>query len=325
MGNPAARVTVDTHVCTLSDGPKPHVGGMIIGPGVANVSIGGVGMLAADLADMCMCVSPAPNFIMEGSFTVYIGGRPAATQLGKTAHGGTIMTGMPTVKIGGPYVVANSLRTITIDSDGNILFGKGIVINPDPANLNFKFQALAALIILDQTPSGNAALNAIAASGKKVEIGMYNGSAGPNNGTNTPAPDGSGNSKIGWDPANHQLGPTPTNDNMRPGSTVILGHELIHATHNATGTNGSGPPNDGQSNVSEERNTVGLPAGNYNNPGHPENGTPLPDTTGQPYTENKIRNELGQQGYVSPQTGQAPPPRPSYYPSNPDGTAGGRF
>ncbi|WP_310586522.1 M91 family zinc metallopeptidase [Runella sp.] len=323
MGQPAARVTVDTHVCTLSDGPKPHVGGMITGPGAATVNIGGPGMLAADLADMCVCVSPAPNFIMEGSFTVLIGGRPAATQFRKTAHGGTIMTGLPTVNIGGPFVSASSLRAITIDSAGNIHFGKGIVINPDPANPNFKFQALAALIMLDQTASGNAALNAIESKGKTVTVQMYNGSAGPNNGTNTPS--ANGNSVIGWDPNSHQLGPTPTNDNMKPGSTVILGHELVHATHNATGTNGSGPPNDDISNVNEERNTVGLPADTYKNPGHPENGTALPDTTGQPYTENKMRDELGQQGYVSPQTGQAPPPRPSYWPSNPDGTGGGRF
>ncbi len=37
----AARIT-DMHFCPMSEGPKPHVGGPIVGPGVPSVIIGGL-------------------------------------------------------------------------------------------------------------------------------------------------------------------------------------------------------------------------------------------------------------------------------------------
>ena len=89
------------HVCPMvTPGlpPIPHVGGPITGPGVPNVLIGG--MPAAVLGDMCTCVGP-PDAIIKGSATVMISGRPAARMGDSTAHGGTIVLGMPTVMIGG--------------------------------------------------------------------------------------------------------------------------------------------------------------------------------------------------------------------------------
>ncbi|MFD2934930.1 PAAR domain-containing protein [Spirosoma flavum] len=97
---PAARLT-DMHVCPmLTPGlpPIPHVGGPIIGPGSPNVLIGG--LPAAKLGDMCVCVGP-PDTIIKGSATVLIGGMPAARMGDTTAHGGSIVLGMPTVIIGG--------------------------------------------------------------------------------------------------------------------------------------------------------------------------------------------------------------------------------
>lgn len=97
---PAARLT-DMHVCPmLTPGlpPIPHVGGPVIGPGAPNVLIG---MLpAARSTDMCVCVGP-PDSIVKGSATVLIGSMPAARMGDSTAHGGTIVLGMPTVMIGG--------------------------------------------------------------------------------------------------------------------------------------------------------------------------------------------------------------------------------
>ncbi|MFN8345203.1 MAG: PAAR domain-containing protein [Spirosomataceae bacterium] len=92
----AARVT-DMHVCPLAD-PKPHVGGPIIGPGVANVLIGG--LPAAVVGDQAVCVGP-PDSIIKGSSNVLIGNKPAARMGDTTAHGGTIPAGCPTVMIGG--------------------------------------------------------------------------------------------------------------------------------------------------------------------------------------------------------------------------------
>jgi uncharacterized Zn-binding protein involved in type VI secretion len=49
---------------------------------------------------MAVCVGP-PDAIAQGSATVLIGGVPAARMGDATAHGGTIVLGMPTVMIGG--------------------------------------------------------------------------------------------------------------------------------------------------------------------------------------------------------------------------------
>ncbi len=94
---PAARVT-DMHVCPMFNGPVPHVGGVILPPGVVTVLIGG--MPAATISDMAVCVGP-PDTIIKGSATVMIGSKPAARMGDSTAHGGTIVTGCMTVIIGG--------------------------------------------------------------------------------------------------------------------------------------------------------------------------------------------------------------------------------
>ena len=100
MGTPAARLT-DMHTCPmLTPGlsPIPHVGGPIIGPGIPTVLIGN--LPAAVLGDMLVCVGP-PDTIVKGSATVLIGGKPAVRMGDTTAHGGSIVLGLPTVLIGG--------------------------------------------------------------------------------------------------------------------------------------------------------------------------------------------------------------------------------
>ncbi|MGJ8744936.1 PAAR domain-containing protein [Polaribacter sp.] len=96
MGAPAARIT-DMHVCPMTTGPVPHVGGPILPAGEPTVLIGG--MPAARVGDMATCVGP-PDSIVLGSTTVLIGGMPAARMGDSTAHGGTIVAGEPTVLIG---------------------------------------------------------------------------------------------------------------------------------------------------------------------------------------------------------------------------------
>ena len=99
MPQPAARVS-DMHVCpmvTPAVPPVPHVGGPILPPGYPTVLIGG--LPAARVGDMAVCVGP-PDVIVMGAFTVLIGGQPAARMGDMTAHGGTIVLGLPTVLIG---------------------------------------------------------------------------------------------------------------------------------------------------------------------------------------------------------------------------------
>lgn len=97
MGKPAARIT-DMHICPMVTGIIPHVGGPILPPGAPTVLIGG--LPAARVGDMAVCVGP-PDTILVGSGTVMIGGMPAARMGDSTAHGGTIVMGLPTVLIGG--------------------------------------------------------------------------------------------------------------------------------------------------------------------------------------------------------------------------------
>lgn len=92
---PAARLG-DPHVCPMSDGPKPHVGGPIA-LGCFTVMVGG--QPAARVGDMAVCVGP-PDAIAMGSTGVLIGGMPAARMGDTTVHGGKIVVGFPTVMIG---------------------------------------------------------------------------------------------------------------------------------------------------------------------------------------------------------------------------------
>ena len=99
---PAAARLTDFHQCPMSipavPAPIPHVGGPIAGPGAPTVLIGG--LPAAKVGDLAVCVGP-PDAIVKGSMTVQVMGMPAARMGDKTAHGGTIMMGFPTVQIGG--------------------------------------------------------------------------------------------------------------------------------------------------------------------------------------------------------------------------------
>jgi uncharacterized Zn-binding protein involved in type VI secretion len=93
---PAVRVG-DAHVCPMSDGPKPHVGGPVLGPGAPTVLIGD--RPAARVGEICTCVGP-PDQIAVGSATVLAGDRPLARVGDTTAHGGQVVSGCPTVLVG---------------------------------------------------------------------------------------------------------------------------------------------------------------------------------------------------------------------------------
>ena len=91
---PAARVT----------DPTGHPG-LIAGPGVVNVLIGG--LPAAVLGDQHACTMPPaagphpPTPIATGSFTVLIAGRPAGRVGDVSGCGAPIVSGCFTVMIGG--------------------------------------------------------------------------------------------------------------------------------------------------------------------------------------------------------------------------------
>ncbi len=94
----AAAKLGDMHVCPMVTGTVPHVGGPISSTSAATVLI--AGSPAATVGDMLTCSGP-PDTIIVGSSSVLIAGKPAARMGDSTAHGGTIVTGAPTVMIGG--------------------------------------------------------------------------------------------------------------------------------------------------------------------------------------------------------------------------------
>lgn len=90
---PAARLT----------DPSGHPG-IITGPGVPNVLIGG--LPAAVVGDMHACAFPPPTVhpptpLAKGSLTVLIGGRPAVRMGDLAGCGAPVVFGLPTVEIGG--------------------------------------------------------------------------------------------------------------------------------------------------------------------------------------------------------------------------------
>ncbi|HBH7051523.1 TPA: PAAR domain-containing protein [Morganella morganii] len=95
---PAAR-SGDMHLCPAQTPPVPvpHVGGPVL-PAPATVLIGG--LPAATLGQLCLCIG-VPDSIITGSMTVLINNKPAARLGDSTTHGGTVITGLPSVLIGG--------------------------------------------------------------------------------------------------------------------------------------------------------------------------------------------------------------------------------
>lgn len=85
----AARIT-DNHSC-------PVHGGGPTSQGETTVIIGG--QPAAREGDQLVCPA-APDVIQKGEPTVIIGGQPAARLGDPTVHGGKLVRGCPTVRIG---------------------------------------------------------------------------------------------------------------------------------------------------------------------------------------------------------------------------------
>ncbi|MEE8526283.1 MAG: PAAR domain-containing protein [Thermoanaerobaculia bacterium] len=82
--------------------PSVH-GGVVTGPGIPTVLVGG--MPAAVMGDVHTCAIPPPAHVpvtpfTAGSPTVLIGGRPALRVGDPAGCGATVAVGMPTVLIG---------------------------------------------------------------------------------------------------------------------------------------------------------------------------------------------------------------------------------
>ena len=298
IGNqPAARIG-DMHACPMVNGVVPHVGGPFI-LGSFTVLVGG--MPLSRVTDSLICVGP-PDTLIKGAPNVMVG------MAGAMGFGGIMkglcMAGLSIVQrtlsaaAAFPYTVLNADGTYTTQFNANISIH---------GTLNFQTRALEALHTLQNTRTGHAIFDGVAKSGHHVTIEQTNDDNGycqAQDPAGVRDPSKGSDSTVQWNP-DHNTVDAAAGDS--PGSTVILGHEMVHAYHNATGTNAndpwySYPGQAGSSALGEERATVG------------ESGVQVLDPSGNPVavtdygssvpTENSLRDDLGI------------PRRNSYYPSN---------
>ena len=96
MGRPVARLT-DMHSCPLVDGPKPHVGGPIIGNCYPMVLAGDLPV--ATTGSLAQCNGPTDT-VVQGSPLVLVNSKPLSRMGDATTHGGVITVGLPSVLVG---------------------------------------------------------------------------------------------------------------------------------------------------------------------------------------------------------------------------------
>ncbi|HEY1377536.1 MAG TPA: M91 family zinc metallopeptidase [Gemmataceae bacterium] len=280
---------------------------------------------------------PAPVPIAVGSPTVFIGGLPAARWVPSTDTAGCgVFLGLPALAAarttligdGGGAVAPLPVRMVQYGNQWVMRIGNSINVFGDPAYQGRVAEAYQRLNQL--SPTLRRALAALDASPYSVVVTMYTGSAGTFNALTRPhnpvesRPGNAGtDSTIEWDPNINGNGLRPGQPGADyEGSDVDLAHETCHAARNATAQHDPGYWAANGAETNEERNTTGLPAQTYTAPGDPYDGTPLPDTTGNPYTENGTRDDYRTAGVNAPYDPvynpgpPAPaPPRTSYDPS----------
>lgn len=251
--------------------PTVYVHGMPLSRWVPSGDVGSCGCFLGDpkLA--------ATRRVMVGA----VGGPGGAGAPGMGGLGGVLgaMLGGLLLKLG----LASPYPRAVLQPDGSVVteYTESIRITGTP---EFQARTLRDLETLAGTPTGRGLIDSFEGTGQAVTIreGASNGAA-PADGN--AAVDGSGtDTTVTYNPNSTRLydhGPTAQG---QPGREpwmdrppeVGLGHELVHAHHNAHGTNDF---------TSEgERMAVGLGP----QPGHPQ------DRSGEPYTENGIRNDLGE-------------------------------
>lgn len=306
IGNkPAARIG-DMHTCpmvTPAVVPVPHVGGPVL-LGAFNVLVAGPPQ--ARQSDLCLCVGP-PDLVALGHVTTLVGMAGAFSGglggfLGLVVGG--YLAGLQNVL--GQYPRAVACPRDAQNPEGYYTeYREGIEIR---GTAEFQQTTTTALQELEATRTGQRVLDDIGGSGNTVtivETGDANGYCTADNAADAQRPGVGTDSTVQWNPNHHTTDPADPVAG-RPGSLVILGHELIHASHNATGSNANGPYDSypGQSGSSargEERSTVGAGGTHVTQP----DGTVgnVPDHSSDVPTENSLRDDLGI------------PRRPTYYPS----------
>ncbi len=93
---------LDIHVCPMTTGPVPHVGGPVVGPVPPMPPVLACMMPPSRTGDMAVCAGP-PDFLLKASTTVVVAKKPwVRIVMDPTSHGGMITgPGATTVIVGG--------------------------------------------------------------------------------------------------------------------------------------------------------------------------------------------------------------------------------
>ncbi len=239
----------------VDPGPKPHVGGPIIPRCCPTVLVGNIPV--ARTTDKATCIGPIDT-IVTGSPTVHIGGRKLAARIGdKTAHGGVIVSGFPTVLIGnGSFPFA--IRRL---NSGDLMVGNRMRVTGTP---EFVATVVADLATIAQTPAADGVMSAAGLftlsnidGGRHLvtieETNRGNACARHNNaGAHNPRVGSSATVRYNMtrEPVTH------ADPNVRRPADVALHHELSHADHNSRGVRDASPATNPNNPHMEEENTI---------------------------------------------------------------------
>lgn len=258
---PGAALEGDTTACPMMS-PAPHGGGPLVryNPEKACVLIDGKPVIR--LADYGICknlavVGGSPvDQVVAGAQTITLCGLPIARIGDRMSHGGSIAQGSPDVILGGPAFVLPSGITLA-------------------GTQEFRNNALRDLYKLSTTEAGKKLLERIDTSKKDVTVQQDRSPGGGG------ASGNAGDTVISYDDGFLGSAVDDQGNDISDPATIVLGHELVHAMHNAEGTNaGKGPDPNGPASEpkiqSEEAKTIGTGSWNGTSP-----------------TENALRAELG--------------------------------
>lgn len=239
----------------VDPGPKPHVGGPILPPCFPRVLIGN--LPSARTTDKALCIGPVDT-IVTGSPTVHIGGRKLCARIGdKTAHGGVIVQGLPTVLVGNgtfPFAISQL-------PSGDIKVGNHLIVKGTP---EFQATVLADLATIAQTPAsadgrrpaGLQTLSNLDAGRHDVTIveTSRGNACAYGNATDAQNPAVGSGSEVRYNP--NREPPTHADPTVNRPADVGLHHELSHSDHMSQGTVDLSPATNPNNPHVEEQNTI---------------------------------------------------------------------
>ncbi len=253
-GRPASRVT-DNHVCPMVTGTVPHVGGPII---LGSFTVLTGNMAQARVSDTAVCTGP-PDLILMGQPNVLVG-MAGGAGLGGLAAGAAMAGGAPAAPTYPRSVTRPDGTTVTeyneyITIEGSPEYQATVAHDLDQflstktgKEWAKRYEKTGRKTTIQPIPSGKNHANAYARAASK---GAYLKSE--------KTPGAGSDTTVMYNPSLHAEYKAEDGSTQTLEPSDVLAHELIHALHNAEGTNRRHlkDPKD-KSDNQEEAQTIGV-------------------------------------------------------------------